>query len=50
MFNNSQDSYSGMRCVCGCSAHCDHSCVEEDCDCTECNCKQCRLKFNFNVK
>ena len=43
-----------MKCVCSCSAHCGHSCMEEDCECTECDCPNCSpladKKWNFNVR
>jgi hypothetical protein len=29
------------KCDCGDVAHCGHSCIEEDCDCTECRCPSC---------
>lgn len=29
------------KCSCGCYAHCSHSCMTDDCDCTECGCPSC---------
>jgi hypothetical protein len=29
------------KCPCGCYAHCGHSCMTDDCDCTECGCPTC---------
>lgn len=34
-------------CRCGCTAHCDHSCL--DCDnCTECECPKCDEGKGYN--
>ena len=29
------------RCRCGCTKHCGHSCMTDDCDCFECQCPVC---------
>jgi hypothetical protein len=38
------DAYFRLKpkCLCGCTAHCSHSCMTDDCDCTECECPSCK--------
>ena len=30
------------KCRCGCTKHCGHSCMTDDCDCFECTCPNCK--------
>jgi len=47
-FVDDNDAYFRLKpkCSCGCYAHCNHSCMTDDCDCTECSCSSCLDKFS----
>lgn len=42
-FVDDNDAYFRLKpkCPCGCYAHCNHSCMTDDCECTECGCPTC---------
>lgn len=43
-FIDDNEAYQRLkpRCTCGCTAHCGHSCMTDDCDCFECQCFGCK--------
>lgn len=43
-FIDDNEVYQRLKpnCKCRCNAHCGHSCMTDDCDCTECKCMNCQ--------
>jgi len=50
-FIDDNTAYQRLKtsCKCGCSAHCGHSCMTDDCDCFECDCFGCK-EIDSDVK